>query len=178
MTNSVKNGNIRPAMPSFDISSEVNWHEVENAVQQATKELIQRFDFKGVKSEIKLDIKAKTITLWVSEEGKLDALNDILQSKLVKRGISLFSLDYQTVEAAFGSSVRQVINVQAGISKEKGKEVIAALKESKLKVQSQIQDEKVRVTGKNRDDLQAAIALLKGQQDQLKVPMQFGNFRD
>lgn len=165
-------------MPSFDISAEVNWHEVENAVQQATKELTQRFDFKGIKSEIKLDLKAKTITLWVSEEGKLEALNDILQSKFVKRGISLLSLDYQTIEPAFGSSVRQVINILAGVSKEKAKDIISALKESKLKVQAQIQDEKVRVTGKNRDDLQSAIALLKSQQDQLKVPMQFGNFRE
>ncbi|NDD91378.1 YajQ family cyclic di-GMP-binding protein [bacterium] len=165
-------------MPSFDISSEVNWQEVDNAINQATKELGQRFDFKGVKSEIKLDQKAKTITLWCSEEGKLEAVNDILQSKLVKRGISLLSLEYKDVENAFGQSSRQTIVVQAGISKEKAKEIIAALKETKLKVNAQIQDEQVRVTGKNRDDLQSAISQLKSQQDQLKVPMQFGNFRD
>lgn len=165
-------------MPSFDISSEVNWQEVDNAINQATKELGQRFDFKGVKSEIKLDQKAKTITLWCSEEGKLEAVNDILQSKLVKRGISLLSLEYKDVENAFGQSSRQTIIVQAGISKEKAKEIIAALKETKLKVNAQIQDEQVRVSGKNRDDLQSAIAQLKSQQDQLKVPMQFGNFRD
>ncbi|MBU6375440.1 MAG: YajQ family cyclic di-GMP-binding protein [Bdellovibrionales bacterium] len=165
-------------MPSFDISSEVNWQEVDNAINQATKELGQRFDFKGVKSEIKLDQKAKTITLWCSEEGKLEAVNDILQSKLVKRGISLLSLEYKDVENAFGQSSRQTIVVQAGISKEKAKEIIAALKETKIKVNAQIQDEQVRVSGKNRDDLQSAIAQLKSQQDQLKVPMQFGNFRD
>jgi uncharacterized protein YajQ (UPF0234 family) len=165
-------------MPSFDISSEVNWQEVDNAINQATKELGQRFDFKGVKSEIKLDQKAKTITLWSSEEGKLEAVNDILQSKLVKRGISLLSLEYKEIESAFGQSSRQTIIVQAGISKEKGKEIIAALKDSKLKVQAQIQDEQVRVSGKNRDDLQSAIALLRGEQDKLQVPMQFGNFRD
>ena len=165
-------------MPSFDISSDVNWQEVDNAINQATKELGQRFDFKGVKSEIKLDQKAKTITLWCSEEGKLEAVNDILQSKLVKRGISLLSLDYKDVENAFGQSSRQTIVVQAGISKEKGKEIIASLKDSKLKVNAQIQDEQVRVSGKSRDDLQSAIAHLRGQQDQLKVPMQFGNFRD
>lgn len=165
-------------MPSFDISSEVNWQEVDNAINQATKELGQRFDFKGVKSEIKLDQKAKTITLWCSEEGKLEAVNDILQNKLIKRGISLLSLEYKDIENAFGQSSRQTIIVQAGVSKEKGKEIIAALKDSKLKVQAQIQDEQVRVTGKNRDDLQSAIALLRGQQDKLKVPMQFGNFRD
>jgi uncharacterized protein YajQ (UPF0234 family) len=165
-------------MPSFDISSEMNWQELDNAINQATKELTQRFDFKGVKAEIKLDQKAKTITLWSSEEGKLDALNDILQNKLIKRGISLLSLDYQKIEPAFGGSVRQVVTLQAGISKEKGKEIIAAIKDSKIKVQAQIQDEQVRVTGKNRDDLQEAIGLLREKQDQIKVPMQFGNFRN
>ena len=165
-------------MPSFDVSSEVNWQEVDNAVNQASKELLQRYDFKSVKTELKLDIKAKTITCWCSEEAKLDALKDILQTKLIKRGISLLSLDYKDPESAFGGSVRQVITVQAGISKEKGKEIIAAIKDSKIKVQAQIQDEQVRVTGKNRDDLQEAIALLRGKQDNIKVPMQFGNFRD
>lgn len=165
-------------MPSFDVSSEMNWQEMDNAINQATKELGQRFDFKGVKAEIKLDQKAKTLTLWCSEEGKLDSLNDILQNKLVKRGISLLSLDYQEVEPAFGGSVRQVVTIQAGISKEKGKEIIALIKDSKLKVQAQIQDEQVRVTGKNRDDLQAAISLLRSSQDKVKVPMQYGNFRD
>jgi len=156
----------------------MNWQELDNAVNQATKELSQRYDFKGVKAEIKLDQKAKTITLWVSEEGKLDAVNDIFQNKCIKRGLSLLAFDYKEIEAAFGGSVRQVVTIQAGVSKEKGKEIIAALKDSKLKVQAQIQDEQVRVTGKSRDELQAAISCLKGQQDQLKVPMQFGNFRD
>lgn len=165
-------------MPSFDVSSEVNWQEVDNAVNQSTKELQQRYDFKNVKSELKLDTKAKTITVWCSEEAKLDAVKDILQSKLIKRGISLLSLEYKDPESAFGGSVRQVITIQAGISKEKGKEIVAAIKDSKLKVQAQIQDEQVRVTGKNRDDLQEAIALLRGKQDAIKVPMQFGNFRD
>lgn len=165
-------------MPSFDVSSEVDWQELDNAIRQAEKEASQRFDFKGVKSEIKMDQKAKTLTLWVSEEGKLDALNDILQNKAIKRGISLLSFDYGDKESAFGGSVRQVITVQAGISKEKAKDIIAAIKDSKAKVQSQIQDEKVRVTGKKRDDLQEVISLLKEKQDSLKVPMQFGNFRD
>jgi hypothetical protein len=165
-------------MPSFDVSSEMNWQELDNAINQATKELTQRYDFKGVKSELKLDQKAKTVTLWVSEEAKLDALKEIFENKLIKRGISLLSFDYKDLEPAFGGSVRQVATIQAGVSKEKGKEIIAALKESKLKVQAQIQDEQVRVTGKNRDDLQEAIALLRGKQDTIKVPMQFGNFRD
>lgn len=165
-------------MPSFDISSDVNWQELDNAVNQATKEVEQRYDFKGVKAEIKLDQKAKTVTLWCSEEAKLDAVNDILQNKCVKRGISLLSFEYGKRDSAFGSSVRQVITVQAGISKEKAKEIIGAIKEAKLKVQAQIQDEQVRVSGKSRDDLQSAIGLLRTKQDSLKVPMQFGNFRD
>jgi len=165
-------------MPSFDITSDVDWQEVDNAVNTALKELATRFDFKNVKSEITFDKKAKTITLVCSEDSKLDNLKDIVQTKLIKRGISLLSLNYKPVEAAFGGSVRQVIEVQAGISKDKGKEVIAFIKDSKMKVQGQIQDEKVRVTGKNRDDLQECIGLLRGSQDQLKLPMSFGNFRD
>ncbi len=165
-------------MPSFDISSDVDWQEVDNAVNQASKELQQRYDFKAVKTELKLDIKLKTITMWVSEEAKLDAMKDILQTKLIKRGISLLSLEWKDPESAFGGSVRQNIIVQAGVSKEKGKEIVAALKESRLKIQAQMQDEQVRVTGKNRDDLQSAMAYLRGKMDDLKVPMQFGNFRD
>ena len=165
-------------MPSFDITSDVDWQELDNAVNQALKELATRFDFKGIKSEITYDKKAKTLTLVCSEDSKLDNLKEIVQGKMIKRGISLMSLKYKPTEPAFGGSVRQVIEVQAGISKEKGKEVIAALKDSKLKVQGQIQDEQVRVTGKSRDDLQEAIALLKSKQDSLKLPMQFENFRD
>lgn len=165
-------------MPSFDVSSEMNWQELDNAINQTNKEVSQRFDFRGTKTEIKLDQKEKTVTLWCSEEGKLDALNDVFQSKLIKRGISLLSLDYQTVESAFGGSVRQVILIQAGVSKEKGKEIISVIKNSKLKVQAQIQDEQVRVTGKSRDDLQKTISLLKENQEKIKTPMQFGNFRD
>lgn len=165
-------------MPSFDVSSDIDWQEMDNAVNQALKELGSRYDFKGIKTELKLDLKAKTVTLWCQESDKLDAMKDIFETKLIKRGISLLSLDYKDPEDAFGGSVRQLAVIQAGVSKEKGKEVIAALKESKLKVQAQIQDEQVRVTGKNRDDLQEAIALLRSKQDTIKLPMQFGNFRD
>lgn len=165
-------------MPSFDVSSKVDWQEIDNAVNHAKKELVNRFDFKGVKTDITIDLKAKTLTLWSQEEGKLESLNDILQNKLIKRGLSLLSFEYGPVESAFGGSARQLVTVQAGISKEKGKEIIASIKDSKCKVQAQIQDEQVRVTGKNRDDLQAVISFLRAQQDKLKVPMQFGNFRD
>ncbi|MBS1985689.1 MAG: YajQ family cyclic di-GMP-binding protein [Bdellovibrionales bacterium] len=165
-------------MPSFDISSDIEWQNLDDAVNQAQKELSQRYDFKGVKIEIKVEQKEKTITLWCSETAKLEALRVVLETRLVKRGISLLALEFKPPEAAFGSSVRQKILVQAGVSKEKGKEIIAALKESKLKVTAQIQDEKLRVTGKNRDDLQSAIAYLRERQDSLKVPMNFGNFRE
>ena len=165
-------------MPSFDISSDVDWQEIDNAINQTIKELTNRFDFKAIKFEIQMDKKEKTITLWCSEEGKLDSLNDSLQTKVIKRGLSLLALDYQEAQPATGDSVRQVICVQAGVSKEKGKDIIAALKESKLKIQSQIQDEKVRVTAKNKDTLQEAIQFLKGRQDSLKLPLQFGNYRD
>lgn len=165
-------------MPSFDITSDVDWQEVDNAVNQAQKELQTRFDFKNVKTEISFDRKAKTLTFVCSEDSKLDNLKEVVQGKMIKRGISLMSLIYKPVEQAFGGSVRQVIEVQAGVSKEKGKEVIALIKESKLKASASIQDEKVRVTGKNRDDLQECIALLKEKQESLKLPMQFGNFRE
>jgi len=165
-------------MPSFDVSAEMDWQELDNAVNQTVKELAARYDFKGVKTELKLDRKLKTLILWCSEEGKMDALNDILQGKLIKRGISLLAFEYKEREDAFGGSVRQTVVVQAGIEKEKGKEIVAVIKEAKLKVQAQMQDEKVRVTGKSRDDLQEAIACLREKQNAIKVPMQFGNFRD
>lgn len=165
-------------MPSFDVSSDVDWQEVDNAVNQTVKEIGQRFDFRGVKTEVTFDKKLKTILLWASVPEKLDAVEDTLHNKLIKRGISLLSLEKLPQEDGFGGSARVTIKIQAGVSKEKGKEIMATLKDSKLKVQGQIQDEKVRVTGKSRDDLQGAIQYLKGKQDELKIPMQFGNFRD
>lgn len=165
-------------MPSFDVSSKVDWQELDNAVNHATKELITRFDFKGVKTEITIDQKAKTVTLWCQEEAKLESLNDVFQNKIIKRGLSILSFDYGKVEPAFGGSARQVIQVQAGISKEKGKEVIASIKDGKFKAQAQIQDEQVRVTAKSRDELQTVIGYLREQQEKIKLPMQFGNFRD
>ena len=165
-------------MPSFDVNSEMNWQELDNAINQTQKELLTRYDFKNVKTEFKLDQKAKTLTLWVSDEDKLDALKDTLKTKFIKRGLSLHSFDYKDKEDAFGGSARQLVNIQAGVSKEKAKEVSALIKDSKLKVQTQIQDEQIRVTGKDRDVLQEAIALLRSKSDDLKLPMTFGNFRD
>jgi uncharacterized protein YajQ (UPF0234 family) len=165
-------------MPSFDISSEMEWQTLDDVVNVANKEVLNRYDFKGIKTEMTLDKKAKTLTFWISEPTKLAALREIFDSKAVKRGLSPLAFDPGKVETAHGGSSRQVMKVMAGIEKEKAKEIIAVIKDSKLKVQAQIQDEKVRVTGKNRDDLQECIALLRGQIDKLKVPMQFGNFRE
>jgi len=161
-------------MPSFDIVSKVDMQEVDNAVTQASKEISQRYDFKGSKSSITPE--KDSVKVLADDDYKLKAVIDVLQSKFMKRNISIKALQYGKVEQASGGMVRQTITVQQGISKEKGKEIIAAIKEAKLKVQAQIQDEQVRVTGKNRDDLQEAIATLKGKD--LDVEMQFTNFRE
>lgn len=161
-------------MPSFDIVSKVDMQEVDNAVTQASKEISQRYDFKGSKSSITPE--KDSVKVLADDDYKLKAVIDVLQSKFMKRNISIKALQYGKVEQASGGMVRQIITVQQGISKEKGKEIIAAIKEAKLKVQAQIQDEQVRVTGKNRDDLQEAIATLKGKD--LDVEMQFTNFRE
>jgi cyclic-di-GMP-binding protein len=160
-------------MPSFDIVSKIEMQEVDNAVNQTIKEIIQRYDFKGSKSEVTQEKEG--IKILTEDDFRLKAIIDILQSKFLKRGLSLKSLDYGKVEPASGSMVRQLITIQQGISKEKAKEIIAVIKESKLKVQAQIQDDQVRVTGKNIDDLQETIQLLKGKD--LGVEMQFINFR-
>ncbi len=167
------------SMASFDISSEMDWQTLDDAINQALKEITGRYDFKGVKVELTLDKKLKTLTLWTSDNMKLEALRTTFETRVIKRGLSTLSFDFSKgPEDAFGGSLRQVVPIQAGIEKEKAKEIIAAIKESKIKVQAQIQDEKVRVNGKNRDDLQEVIALLRGQQAKLGVPMQFGNFRE
>src|SRR4030067_2371685 len=158
-------------MPSLDIVSEIDMQEVDNAVNQARKEIEQRYDFKGSKSEINLEKEKEKegITVLADDDYKLKAIIDILQSKFIKRGISIKSLDYGKAEAASGSMVRQVIKLKNGIPTEKAKEIIKIIKETKLKVQSQIQEEQVRVTGENID------ALLKGKD--LDIPLQFENFR-
>ena len=161
-------------MPSFDIVSKVEMQEVDNAVNQAVKEIGQRYDFKGSKSEISQEKDA--IKVLADDDYKLKAVVDVLQSKFIKRGLSLKAMQYGKAEPASGGMVRQMITIQQGISKEKGKEIIAVIKESKIKVQAQIQEDQVRVTGKNRDDLQDTIKLLKGKD--LGVEMQYVNFRE
>jgi len=160
-------------MPSFDVVSVVDMQEVDNAVNQAIKEIGQRYDFKGTKTEITLE--KDSLKVLTDDDYRLKAVVDVLQSKFVKRGVSLKALQYGKVEPASGGLVRQLISIQQGISKEKGREIVALVKQTKLKVQSQIQDEQVRVTGKNIDDLQEVIRLLKGKD--LGVEMQFVNMR-
>jgi uncharacterized protein YajQ (UPF0234 family) len=158
---------------TFDVVSEVNLPEVANAVAQAQKETAQRYDLKG--SAAGIELKDKELTLTANDEFGLKAVTDILQTKLAKRGVSLKSLDYGTIEPATKGTVRQVVTIRQGIASEKAREIVKAIKDSKLKVQVAIQGEQLRVSGKKKDDLQAAIALLRGAD--FGIPLQFTNFR-
>ena len=162
-------------MPSFDITSEVDAQEVRNAVDQAGREVANRFDFKNTNSS--LELTDTSITLRSSTEDRLTALRQVLEEKLVKRGVSMKALDYAKVEEASGGSARQVANLVAGIDSEKAKALNRFIKELGLKgIQSQTQGEQVRVIAKKRDDLQAVIAACK--EHDFGIPLQFGNFRD
>jgi len=158
---------------SFDIVSKTDYAEVNNAIHQTTKEVSQRFDFKGSKATVEL--QGKDLVLSAEDETKLRNMNDILQGKFVKRGISLKALDYQKIEPAAGGTVRQTVKIQQGIPIEKAKEVVKYLKDIKLKVQASIQGETVRVSGKDRDTLQDAIAKLKAKD--FGIDMKFDNYR-
>ena len=159
---------------SFDIVSKVDLQEVSNAIQQALKEVHTRFDLKDSKSNITMDGK-EAIVLTSADEYKLKAVNDVLQQKLVKRGVPLRALTYGAVEPAAGSSARQRITMQQGIPIEKAREIVKAIKDSKKKVQASIQADVVRVSGKDRDTLQEIIALLKARD--FGIDMQFANYR-
>jgi uncharacterized protein YajQ (UPF0234 family) len=139
---------------TFDVVSKVDLQEVQNAVQQASKEIVTRFDFRG---------------------SKLKSVVDILETKLVKRGIAVKSLDFQKVEPAAGATVRQAVKIQQGIPIEKARAIVKAVKDSKIKVQASIQADQVRIAGKSRDDLQSVIALLRG--EDFGLPLQFLNYR-
>lgn len=165
-------------MPSFDIVSEVDLQEVDNAINQARKELTTRWDFKGVPAEIELGSDKASIELKTDGEERLDALWDILLGRLIKRGITANALTREKKEPAGGKLWRQKVVLQQGIPAEKAKQIVKHIKDSKLKVQPAIQGETLRVTGKNRDDLQAVIQLCKSKSDELKLDMQFKNFRD
>lgn len=161
-------------MPSFDVVSQVDPQEVDNAVNQTRKEVVQRYDFKGTKTEITLD--PERIQVISDDDFKVKAVVDILQSKLVRRGIALKALVYGKIEPAAGGLAKQSITVQQGIETDKARQIVKIVKDSKLKVQSQIQGDQVRLSGKKRDDLQAAIQLLKAQD--LDLPLQFINYRE
>jgi cyclic-di-GMP-binding protein len=161
---------------SFDITSEVDLQEVDNALNQARKEISQRFDFKGSTAEIELSKKDGTLTLLADDDYKLKALVDVIQSKLIKRGVPIRNLDYGEVEQAFSGKARQTISLVNGISTEKGKEIVKAIKNAGFKkVNAQIQDEQVRVTSASIDELQAVIAVLK--KEDFGLELSFGNFR-
>ena len=162
-------------MPSFDVVSEVDQQEVRNAVDQAGREISNRFDFKGTSSSIELG--DGELVLRSNTEDRLKAVRQVLEEKLVKRNVSLKALDYEKVEEASGGSARQRVKIVAGISSDKAREVNRKIKDLGLKgVQSQTQGEQVRVSGKKRDDLQAVIAALR--EADLGIPLQFNNFRD
>lgn len=159
---------------TFDIVSKVDLQEVSNAVQNAMKEIHTRFDLKNTKSDIQLEGK-DALVLSSADDYKLKAVNDILQGKLVKRGVPLKALTYGTVEPAAGSTVRQRITMQQGIPTEKAREIVKVIKDSKKKVQASIQGDLVRVSGKDRDTLQEIITLLRGKD--FGIDMQFTNYR-
>lgn len=160
-------------MPSFDIVSEINMQEVDNAVNQATRELGNRYDLRGGNCEIIWE--KETITLKANDEMKINAVRDILQSKLHKRGVDISSVKFEKPEPIGGMMLKQVGKIIQGIDKEKAKEIIKSIKDSKLKVQAQIMDEQIRVTSKSIDELQSTISHCRGQK--FGLPLQFTNMR-
>ncbi|HYH08255.1 MAG TPA: YajQ family cyclic di-GMP-binding protein [Thermoanaerobaculia bacterium] len=158
---------------SFDVVSKTDMQEVANAINQAQKELAQRFDFKGSKSSIELS--GEEIVLISDDEGKLVSVKDILETKLVKRHVSLKALDYGKIEQAMGGTVRQRAKIVQGIETDKAKAIVKTIKDAKLKVQASIQSDQVRVVGRNKDDLQRAITLVK--ENDYGIPLQFTNYR-
>ena len=160
---------------SFDIVSEVGLQEVDNAVNQAKKELAQRYDFKGSKASIAYDRKEKKITLVADDDFKLRALTDILATRMAKRNVSLKSLKFNNPEKAFEGYLRQVAEIYMGIDKEKAKELTGIIKRLKVKVQTQIEGEKIKVSSSKKDELQAVIVHLKGLN--FAIPLQFSNYR-
>ncbi len=161
-------------MPSFDIVSEVDMQEADNAVNQAAKEIGTRYDFKGSKSSIERE--EAVITVISDDEYKMEQVMGVLKGKMVKRKIDPDVLDFSELEPAAGGLVRQKVTIRQGVDKELARKIVKIIKNSKIKVQAAIQGEQVRVTGKKRDDLQAVIALIKG--SKLDMPLQYINFRD
>jgi cyclic-di-GMP-binding protein len=163
-------------MPSFDITSELDWVEINNVVDQVTKELNTRFDFKGSDSKIELNQKDKLFTINTDDDFKLSQVMDIITAKSSKRGVDTRIFDAQDSEKVSGNKVKQIVKLKEGISQELGKKIVKLIKDSKMKVQTSIQADTVRITGGKRDELQEAIALVK--KEITEIPVNFGNFRD
>lgn len=163
-------------MPSFDIVSEIDFQEVDNAVNQAEKEVSYRFDFKGLNPKFEFDRNKKTIILKADNEGKIDDMISVLQSKAIKRNLDIKALKVDKIIPAGGKTFRTTITLVEGIDKEIAKKITKHIKNLKMKVQPAIQDDKIRVTGKKIDDLQETIQILK--QENFDLPLQFTNFRD
>ncbi|MCS6899360.1 MAG: YajQ family cyclic di-GMP-binding protein [Myxococcales bacterium] len=161
-------------MPSFDVVSKVEWHEVENALGQAQKEVAQRFDFRGTETEVERN--KEELVIRSSTEDRAKAALQVLQEKMVKRKVSLKFLEVGRPEPTSKGGMKITIKVKEGVDSEKAKAIVAAIKDSKLKVQGSIQGGQVRVTGKNKDDLQACIQLLRSKD--FGIELQFTNFRD
>jgi uncharacterized protein YajQ (UPF0234 family) len=162
-------------MPSFDVVSEVDMQEVENAFNQARKELAQRFDFKGTGTDLERD-KELNLLVKANSEGRAQAALQVLMEKLAKRGVALEALDPQKLEPAAGGTVRQLVKLRRGLKQEDARKIVALVKEAGLKVQAAIQGEAVRITSKKRDDLQDCMARIRAAG--LGVPLQFQNFRE
>lgn len=158
---------------SFDVVSQVNLQEVDNALNQTVKEIIQRYDFKGTKNELRLE--KDQVKILAADDFKLKSIIDIFQTKLIKRGVSIKNLDYGKVEDASGGSKRQIIKIKQGIDSEKAKEIVKDIKGLNLKVQAQIMSDQIRISGKSKDELQTVIQFLRGRDYQLDL--QFINYR-
>jgi uncharacterized protein YajQ (UPF0234 family) len=167
---------FRAAMPSFDIVSQVDFQEVDNALTQSQKEIAQRYDFRNTGSSVTWGDDKKSVVIKANDTGRVEAAAEVLMAKLVKRNVPLKAATFGKIEPVSGQIQKQTITFQQGIPIEKAKEIAALVKESKLKVQASIQGDQLRVTGKARDDLQSAMALIRGAD--LNVDVQFTNFRD
>jgi uncharacterized protein YajQ (UPF0234 family) len=161
-------------MPSFDVVCEANMIEVKNAVEQSNKEISTRFDFKG--SDARIEHKENTLTCFADDDFKLAQVKDVLINKMAKRNVDVRFLDYGKIEKIGGDKIKQIITIKKGVSGDLSKQIVRLIKDSKIKVQASIQGDAVRVSGTKRDDLQAAIALLR--KDVTDTPLDFNNFRD
>lgn len=163
-------------MPSFDVVNQVDIQEISNAVNNAEKEIAQRYDFRGSNTQIAFDRKTKQIVVTTEDEMKMEAVRDILVTSVVRRKVNASCLDFKDVQPAGGKTLRREVGIKEGIDRDAARDMVKDIKDSKIKVQASIQGEELRVSGKKRDDLQAAIALLKAKD--YGIPLQFVNMRD